>query len=159
SQALRRGLGRPACRRLLAQGPAGDYRDFAARLSGVVDRLALSGLAALHILAMVGHPAAVAPILAEVTDPAWLGATFGRRRRVSGPARAWWGICIAAWPPVTATPVWPRFWPVPAAPTGASNGMAFVPIRPPTRRSSRRLPLGWHPCTGRWLAGAFISNG
>ncbi len=73
SQALRRGLGRPACRRLLAQGPAGDYRDFAARLSGVVDRLALSGLAALHILAMVGHPAAVAPILAEVTDPAWLG--------------------------------------------------------------------------------------
>ena len=83
SQALRRGLDRPARRRLLDQGPTGDYRAFAARLSGVIDRLALSRLAALHILAMVGHPAAVAPILAEVTDPAWW-ATFGRRRRVSG---------------------------------------------------------------------------
>ena len=72
-QALRQGLRRPACRRLLAQGPAGDYRDYAARLSGAVERLALSSLATLHILAMVGNPAAVAPILSEVTDPAWLG--------------------------------------------------------------------------------------
>ncbi|MEC8006821.1 MAG: hypothetical protein VX183_06465 [Pseudomonadota bacterium] len=38
SQALRRGLGRPVCRRLLAQGPAGAYRDSAAWLSGVVNR-------------------------------------------------------------------------------------------------------------------------
>ena len=43
-QALRWGLSRPACRRLLARGPASDYRDFAARLSSVVDRLVLSGL-------------------------------------------------------------------------------------------------------------------